>query len=81
MVPWLTNDVIFFYVLWYIELDKTDVKPHLYSYSELKAATQDFHFNNELGRGGFGVVYKVGINPSFDSSTIRIRKGNTSFVR
>jgi hypothetical protein len=40
-------------------LDKKDVKPNLYSYSELKAATQEFHSNNELGRGGFGVVYKV----------------------
>lgn len=75
--PWLTNNVF----LWYIELDKTDVKPNLYSYSELKAATQEFHPNNELGRGGFGVVYKVGINSSFDSLPIPIRKGNTSFVR
>ena len=41
------------------ELDKRDVKPNLYSYMELKLATQDFHPKNELGRGGFGVVYKV----------------------
>jgi hypothetical protein len=41
------------------ELNKKDVKPNLYSYTELKVATQDFHSNNELGRGGFGIVYKV----------------------
>jgi len=42
-----------------VELDKKDVKPNLYSFTELKVATQDFHPRNELGRGGFGIVYKV----------------------
>lgn len=42
-----------------LELEKKDVKPNLYSYTELRGATQDFHPSNELGRGGFGVVYKV----------------------
>jgi hypothetical protein len=31
----------------------------LYSYHELKVATQDFHLDNKLGEGNFGVVYKV----------------------
>jgi hypothetical protein len=31
----------------------------LYSYHELKLATQDFHLDNKLGEGNFGVVYKV----------------------
>lgn len=57
------------------------MKPNLYSYSELKAGTQEFHPNNEMGRGGFGVVYKVGINSSLDSLTIPTQKGNISFVR
>lgn len=37
------------------------MQPRLYSYNDLKVATQDFHPNNILGQGGFGVVYKVKI--------------------
>lgn len=29
------------------------------SYNELKIATDDFHPANKIGRGGFGIVYKV----------------------
>jgi hypothetical protein len=31
----------------------------LYSYHELKVATRDFHLDNKLGEGNYGVVYKV----------------------
>jgi hypothetical protein len=31
----------------------------LYSYKELKIATNNFNPNLMLGQGGFGVVYKV----------------------
>ncbi len=31
----------------------------LYSYHELRVATRDFHLDNKLGEGNFGVVYKV----------------------
>ena len=31
----------------------------MYSYSELRVATRQFHHDNKLGEGGFGVVYKV----------------------
>jgi hypothetical protein len=41
------------------EFSKQQVQPTLYSYSVLKLATRDFHQDNELGKGGFGVVYKV----------------------
>ncbi|KAH8971561.1 hypothetical protein BDL97_02G149800 [Sphagnum fallax] len=41
------------------EFAKQQVQPTLYSYSVLKLATKDFHQDNELGKGGFGVVYKV----------------------
>ena len=27
--------------------------------SSMKAATKDFHENNIIGRGGFGIVYEV----------------------
>lgn len=29
------------------------------SYKELKTATDDFNPDNKIGRGGFGIVYKV----------------------
>ncbi len=41
------------------EFAKQQVQPTLYSYNELKYATRDFHTDNKLGEGGFGVVYKV----------------------
>jgi len=40
------------------EFVKNEVQPNLYSYTELKAATEDFSSDNRLGQGGFGVVYK-----------------------
>jgi hypothetical protein len=41
------------------EFAKQQVQPTLYSYSVLSRATRDFHQDNKLGEGGFGVVYKV----------------------
>lgn len=37
-----------------------DVK--LYTYKELKMATEDFDLANKIGEGGFGSVYKVTAN-------------------
>lgn len=31
----------------------------LFSYNELRSATDNFHRDNKIGRGGFGTVYKV----------------------
>ena len=47
------------------ELAKKDVKPNLYSYAELRVATDNFNPSNKLGQGGFGVVYKVRIPINF----------------
>ncbi|CAK9204789.1 unnamed protein product [Sphagnum troendelagicum] len=40
------------------EFAKQQVQPTLYSYNVLSRATGDFHQDNKLGEGGFGVVYK-----------------------
>ncbi|CAK9879181.1 unnamed protein product [Sphagnum jensenii] len=40
------------------EFANKEVQPTLYSYNILKTATRDFHQNNKLGEGGFGIVYK-----------------------
>jgi len=42
-----------------VEFAKQQVQPTLYSYNVLSRATGDFHQDNKLGEGGFGVVYKV----------------------
>jgi len=41
------------------KFDKKEVKSNLYSYKEVKMATNNFDKDNKLGEGGFGVVYKV----------------------
>lgn len=41
------------------ELAGVDAKPDMFSYAELKTATDDFSPANKLGEGGFGPVYKV----------------------
>ncbi|CAK9262269.1 unnamed protein product [Sphagnum jensenii] len=40
------------------EFAKQEVQPTLYSYSVLKGATRNFHQDNKLGQGAFGIVYK-----------------------
>ncbi|KAL3679184.1 hypothetical protein R1sor_022140 [Riccia sorocarpa] len=41
------------------ELAKEDVRPPFYKYEDLRTATRDFSKENELGKGGFGAVYKA----------------------
>ncbi|KAH8944982.1 hypothetical protein BDL97_12G015600 [Sphagnum fallax] len=36
-----------------------DVQPTIFSYSELRTATKDFHPDMKLGQGSYGVVYKL----------------------
>jgi hypothetical protein len=39
--------------------EEFDVKPTIFSYNELKAATRDFSEDMKLGQGGYGAVFKV----------------------
>jgi len=33
---------------------------HVYRFSDIKAATDEFSLQNKIGQGGYGPVYKVG---------------------
>lgn len=41
---------------------RTCYNTYIFSYDELKKATQGFHESRELGHGGFGTVYKGNLN-------------------
>ena len=43
------------------EFAEYDLKPTLFTYSELQKATRDFNVDMKLGEGGYGAVYKVPI--------------------
>ena len=43
----------------FAELVEISAKADTFSYAELRAATGDFNFDNKLGEGGFGSVFKV----------------------
>lgn len=37
----------------------TQLSFRVFSYEEMKAATNGFHASNKIGEGGFGTVYQV----------------------
>ncbi|CAK9258985.1 unnamed protein product [Sphagnum jensenii] len=47
-----------------------DIQPTIFSYSELRAATKDFHPDMKLGQGSYGVVYK-GIFPNKNEVAVK----------
>ncbi|CAM6038039.1 unnamed protein product [Sphagnum compactum] len=53
-----------------IEFAEFDVQPTIFSYSELRAATKDFHPDMKLGQGSYGVVYK-GIFPNKNEVAVK----------
>ncbi|KAH8968230.1 hypothetical protein BDL97_03G118100 [Sphagnum fallax] len=56
------------------EFAKQQVQPTLYSYNVLKVATNDFHHDNKLGQGAFGIVYKGTL---LDGTNLAIKLLNT----
>lgn len=56
----------------------------LFSYRELRSATGNFHPSNQLGRGGFGVVYKGTIRDGTEIAVKRLsaesEQGNREFL-
>ncbi|KAG0615338.1 hypothetical protein M758_5G033200 [Ceratodon purpureus] len=53
------------------KFEEFDVKPTIFGYNELRAATRDFHPDMKLGEGGYGAVYK-GILPN--NSTVAVKQ-------
>ena len=47
-------------MLHFTELFSIVGRPNIFSYGEMKSATDSFSDSNILGRGGYGPVYKVG---------------------
>jgi hypothetical protein len=45
--------------LMFVELYSIVGRPNVFSYSELRSATENFSSSNLLGEGGYGSVYKV----------------------
>ncbi|KAJ8751922.1 hypothetical protein K2173_000668 [Erythroxylum novogranatense] len=66
------------------ELLGIDARPYTFSYSELKAATDDFHPTNKLGEGGFGPVYKGQLNDgrviAVKQLSVASNQGKSQFV-
>ncbi|XP_011654460.1 probable LRR receptor-like serine/threonine-protein kinase At1g56130 isoform X3 [Cucumis sativus] len=61
-----------------------DQRPHTYSYSELRTATEDFSSSNKLGEGGFGPVYKGILNDgrviAVKQLSVKSNQGRNQFV-
>ncbi|ESQ29847.1 hypothetical protein EUTSA_v10012006mg, partial [Eutrema salsugineum] len=65
-------------------LHSLDIRPYTFSYSELRAATQDFDNSNRLGEGGFGPVFKGKLNDGREIAvkqlSVASRQGKGQFV-
>ncbi|KAK1280799.1 putative LRR receptor-like serine/threonine-protein kinase [Acorus gramineus] len=66
------------------ELLRTGARPDTFSYSELRAATEDFSPSNKLGEGGFGSVYKGKLSDgrlvAVKQLTVASHQGKSQFV-
>jgi hypothetical protein len=61
LYPWPgkqeVNKLMFLFM--FAELYSIVGRPNVFSYSELRSATENFSSSNRLGEGGYGAVYKV----------------------
>ncbi|KAK4804839.1 hypothetical protein SAY86_004656 [Trapa natans] len=66
------------------ELLGMDTKPYIFSYAEIKAATDEFSTINKLGEGGFGPVFKGTLNDgrvvAVKQLSLTSRQGKNQFV-
>ncbi|KAH7854350.1 hypothetical protein Vadar_012851 [Vaccinium darrowii] len=61
-----------------------DARPYTFTYTELKAATEDFNPANKLGEGGFGPVFKGTLNDgrviAVKQLSVASHQGKSQFV-
>ncbi|KAL8162110.1 hypothetical protein V2J09_013599 [Rumex salicifolius] len=66
------------------ELLGVEAKPYIFSYYELKSATDDFNASHKLGEGGFGPVYKGKLSDGRDVAVKQLafksNQGKRQFV-
>ncbi|KAI4972230.1 cold-responsive protein kinase 1-like [Hordeum vulgare subsp. vulgare] len=63
----------------------SEKKIRLFSYAELRSATNNFHRSNNIGRGGFGTVYKGALRDGGGDVAVKVlsahsRQGTTEFL-
>lgn len=59
------------------KFEEFEVKPTIFPYNQLRAATRDFHSDMKLGQGSFGAVYK-GILPNGSVVAVKQLFGKTN---
>ena len=56
----------------FIEEEKEDLELSMFKLSKIANAIGNYSFNNKLGKGGFGPIYKVNIPQAISSVIVKI---------